>query len=70
MILLLAFQHWVSLLKSEIKFVLSDTVVLKNTPTCQRALDLNTAHNHSFKVEMDDEANKFMFTQSERLKNI
>ena len=43
---------------------------INNRPTCQRALGINTAHNHSFKVEMDDEANKFIFPQNERLKNI
>ena len=43
---------------------------INNRPACLRALGINAIHNHSFKVEMDDEANKFMFPQNERLKNI
>ena len=43
---------------------------INNRPACQRALGINGTRNHSFKVEMDDEAKKFMFPQNERLKNI
>ena len=42
---------------------------INNRRASQRALGINAAHNHSFKVEMDDEANKFMFPQNERLNN-
>ena len=42
---------------------------INNRPACQRALGINAIHNHSFKVEMDDEANKFMFPHNERHKN-
>ena len=43
---------------------------INNRPASQRALGINATYNHSFKVEMDDEANKFMFPQNERLNNI
>ena len=39
-------------------------------PASQRALGISTTSNHSFKVELDEEASKFMFPQNERLKNI
>ena len=42
---------------------------IDSRPASQRALGINATHNHSFIVEMDDEANKFMFPQNERLNN-
>ena len=43
---------------------------INSRPASQRALGINATHNHSFKVEMDDEANKFMFPQNKRHNNI
>ena len=43
---------------------------INNRSASQRALEISKSNNHSFKVEIDEEASKFMFPQNERLKNI
>ena len=43
---------------------------INNRPATQRANNISASNNHSFKVEIDAEASKFMFPQNERLKNI
>ena len=43
---------------------------INNRPASQRALSICANNNHSFKVEIDEAASKFMFPQNERLKNI
>ena len=39
-------------------------------PASQRAINISSSNNHSFKAELDAEASKFMFPQNEILKNI
>jgi GST-like protein len=43
---------------------------INNRPATQRANNISASNNHSFKVEIDAEASKFMFPQNERLKDI
>ena len=43
---------------------------INNRPASKKALNISATNNHSFKVEIDEEASKFMFPQNERLKNI
>jgi len=43
---------------------------INNRPATKRANNISASNNHSFKVEIDAEASKFMFPQNERLKNI
>ena len=42
---------------------------INNRPASKKALNISATNNHSFKVEIDEEASKFMFPQNERLKN-
>lgn len=42
---------------------------INNRPASKKALNISATYNHSFKVEIDEEASKFMFPQNERLKN-
>ena len=42
---------------------------INNRPASKKALNISANNNHSFKVEIDEEASKFMFPQNERLKN-
>ena len=42
---------------------------INNRPASQRAIKINVSNNHNFKVEIDEEASKYMFPQNERLKN-
>ena len=43
---------------------------INNRPASKKALNISATNNHSFKVEIDEEASKFMFPQNERLNNI
>lgn len=43
---------------------------INSRPASQRAINISSFNNHSFKAELDTEASKFMFPQNERLKNI
>ena len=40
---------------------------INNRPASKKALNISATNNHSFKVEIDEEASKFMFPQNERL---
>ena len=42
---------------------------INNRPASKKALNISATNKHSFKVEIDEEASKFMFPQNERLKN-
>jgi GST-like protein len=39
---------------------------VNSRPASQRAINISTSNNHSFKAELDDEASRFMFPQNER----
>ncbi len=41
---------------------------INNRPASQKAINISAANNHNFKVEIDEEARKYMFPQNERLK--
>jgi GST-like protein len=43
---------------------------INSRPATERANNISASNNHTFKVELDAEASKFMFPQNERLKNI
>ena len=42
---------------------------INNRPASKKALNISATNNHSFKIEIDEEASKFMFPQNQRLKN-
>ena len=41
---------------------------INERPASQRATNINVSNNHNFKVEIDEEASRYMFPQNERLK--
>ena len=43
---------------------------INERPASQRATNINVSNNHNFKVEIDEEASRFMFPQNERLKQV
>ena len=43
-------------------------IEINERPASQRATNINVSNNHNFKVEIDEEASKYMFPQNERLK--
>ena len=42
---------------------------INNREATKRALNITNTNNHSFKVEIDEEASKHLFPSNERLKN-
>ena len=43
---------------------------INERPASQRATNINVSNNHNFKVEIDEEASRYMFPQNERLKQV
>ena len=43
---------------------------INERPASQRATNINVSNNHNFKVEIDEEASRYMFPQNERLKHV
>ena len=41
---------------------------INNRPASQKAESIAKTNNHNFKMEIDEEASKYMFPQNERLK--
>ena len=41
---------------------------INNRPAAKNALDISNKNNHNFKVEIDEEASKYLFPSNERLK--